>query len=432
MVPKLQSNNTDVNPLGYPVTSYDISLIVAAFAIGNVLIVPISGKLADSVGIKNMLWILMMFNTIFLIALAFAKSLVCMLISRTVNGMCLGASMTMVPIFLAEITDDHNRGRLGCLMGLFLPLGQLYAYVMGFFFSYKYFTLTCALPVLVGTIFLICFVPETPVRLLQKGKRKEAIHSLAKYRSYLAASALEKEIDIMEYSLERTTKDNEQTWTSLFSQQPTRRALLIGFGTFAVQISSGCAVLLSFMGPIFEQAHTGLSGNMTAILVGSLTIFAFFLAAQIVEYVGRKPLLLFSSISCSLPLFVLGVYFFMKENNFSSYQNISWLPVASILFFVVGYSFGIGPLPMTTLGELFTTEMRATALAVIGFCVTLFSCIFLTVFPILMEHIGVSGCMWIFSFNCLLGTAFIYFKVPETQGKSILEIQEMLTDKMIN
>lgn len=429
VVAKLQSNGTDIYLLSYSITSYDISLIIAFFSLGNLVILPIAGKLADDIGTKNFLTLIMMLNVVFLVGLAYARNIMWILIARFVTGMCCGGSLLVVPIFLTEITDDHNRGKFGCLMGIFMPLGQLYAYVMGFFFSVKYFTLSCAFPMIVGTMLFLFFITETPVKLLFKGDRKGAARSLAQYKGHLRPHEIEKNLQLMECTIEKTTNGKNVSLISSLSHPTTRRGLLISFGVLATQTGSGVAVLMSFMGPIFEEAQTGLSGNMTAILVGFISIIFFFFVSHIIEKLGRKLLLLLSSISCSISLCVLGIYFFMKEHHFYVYQNISWLPVFSIMFFIIGYSLGLGPIPMITLSELFAIDVRAQAISTITFFVTILGSVILTAAPILINHIGHSGCMWIFSVNCLLGAVFIHWKVPETKGKSIQEIHEILNAK---
>lgn len=43
-------------------------------------------------------------------------------------------------------------------------------------------------------------------------------------------------------------------------------------------------------------------------------------------------------------------------------------------------------------------------------------------FPVMVEVLGMHGCMWTFAGCCLFGVLFNAFFVPETRGKSIDEI----------
>lgn len=345
------------------------------------------------------------------------------------NGICVGGFLAALPIFMSEITDDHNRGKFGCLMSLFVPIGQLYCYILGYFFSFKLFSLVCAIPILANILPFFFFVPETPVHLLHRNKRIAALTALKKYRSNLNDSEIEKDMKLMQYTIEHTTQNHVGTWMSLFCYQPNRRAFIIGLGMFMTQSGCGIIALMSFMGPIFEEAQVGISGNMVAILVGILKIVIYFFAANEVERLGRKPLMLVSATLCSILLFFLGTYFYMKDNNIFSYQNYSWLPISSILLLISAYAFGLGPVSQATIGELFPSNVRATAISTIMCLAIIFGSTLSSTFPLLSTSIGIFGCMWFFSANCLIGAVFICFMMPETKGKSIYQIHEMLKEK---
>jgi len=47
-------------------------------------------------------------------------------------------------------------------------------------------------------------------------------------------------------------------------------------------------------------------------------------------------------------------------------------------------------------------------------------------FQMIIDYVGRYGAFWIFAFHAALAVAFIYYKVPETKGISLQEIQERL------
>lgn len=421
----LRSNDTDINPLESPISNYDLSLIMILFACGKIFTHMFSGKMIDGFGRKNTLMLMNMLNGVFLIVLAFSSDTKWMMGARVITGICVGGSATALPIFISEITDDHNRGKFGCFMGLFALVGQLYTFVIGYFFSYKLFSILCAVPIFISIVPLL-FVPETPLHLLHRHKKDAAFRSLEKYRSNLSQAELEKDLEFMQFTMEQTMQTDESRWKSLFCSKPNRRGFIIGLGMVLTQYGCGIITLMAFMGPIFEEAQAGLSGNMVAILVGILKITIFFLAANIVEKLGRKTLMLVSAILCCILLLLLGTYFYLKENNMITHQNYAWLPILSILLFIFSYSFGLGPVSPATLGELFPNNVRATAISIINLHGIVFASIVSSAFPVLSTLIGISGCMWYFSFICLIGSVFICFFMPETKGKSFYQIHEML------
>lgn len=66
----------------------------------------------------------------------------------------------------------------------------------------------------------IFFVPESPVHLLQKGRRNAAVKSLKKYRGYLNSQEIEEEILLMESAI---GNKKGAALSSLIFNQPTRR-----------------------------------------------------------------------------------------------------------------------------------------------------------------------------------------------------------------
>lgn len=427
---QLLSNDKDINPLGSPISSYDMSLIAGLFAIGSAIAPLLCGKLIDVIGRRNMLIFAALLNSISLMILAFTPNIILIFIARMLNGISLGCSQPILTTFLSEITAHDNRGKFGCFSMLFLPLGQLYGFIMGNFFSIKFFTISYVLPVLLHMV-LLMFLPQTPVQLLRKGKIDAAYKSLTKYRGKLCPQEIEKEFDLMKSFFDKKSRsNNKRALISLISDQPTRRGLFIGIALLTIQLGSGAGIIISFLGPIFQDAKTGVSGNMTAIVVGSLKMLTFFFVSQIVKSIGRKRLMLVSSISTSISLFLLGVYFYMKEMNYPSYQSYSWLPITSVLFFILTYAVGLGALPVVTVGELFDDNIRATAVSTVIFITRMFGTVFFVIYPIMLEFIGNSGWMWFFSASCALGAVFVQFVLPETEGKSIHEIQEILQRKL--
>ncbi|XP_026675671.1 facilitated trehalose transporter Tret1-like [Diaphorina citri] len=79
------------------------------------------------------------------------------------------------------------------------------------------------------------------------------------------------------------------------------------------------------------------------------------LSVVLVDKAGRRLLLLLSVIIMGLCLGVLGFYFFLK-NSGSDVSSIAFLPLISVIMFIVMFSLGFGPIPWMMVGELFAAE----------------------------------------------------------------------------
>ena len=62
-------------------------------------------------------------------------------------------------------------------------------------------------------------------------------------------------------------------------------------------------------------------------------------AALIVDRAGRKPLLMISCALSAASLVAIGVYFQIKESG-NDVSNLGWLPLSSLVIFMIAFSIG--------------------------------------------------------------------------------------------
>lgn len=94
-------------------------------------------------------------------------------IGRLFSGLTGGAFVS-IQLFLADISDDRIRGRLGTFLSLYLNVGVLLGYVAGTYLPYAvipYAMVTWPLAFIV----LFAFVPSTPQYLLTVGDVKVSL-----------------------------------------------------------------------------------------------------------------------------------------------------------------------------------------------------------------------------------------------------------------
>jgi hypothetical protein len=54
----------------------------------------------------------------------------------------------------------------------------------------------------------------------------------------------------------------------------------------------------------------------------------------------------------------LGFFFFMKEEGSPSLEHFSWLPLTSLVVYVVAFSIGFGPIPWLYMGEVLPAHVK--------------------------------------------------------------------------
>lgn len=113
---------------------------------------------------------------------------------------------------------------------------------------------------------------------------------------------------------------------------------------------SGINAVIFYAQSIFEAAGSTLEPAICTIIVGVVQVVMTVASALLIEKAGRRILLLQSSVVMGLCLVMLGVYFQLKEGG-SDVENISFLPLGSVVLFIVSFSLGLGPLPWLLMGN---------------------------------------------------------------------------------
>nr|XP_023014203.1 facilitated trehalose transporter Tret1-like [Leptinotarsa decemlineata] len=426
VIPQLQSPDPEVNPLGERITTFQISLLAGIPPLVMILAPILFGKLPDVIGRKNTM---IGISSVFLLAntaLSFGSHIYVYYAGRSVIGLCMGLLMIVLPIYLNEICEDHNRAKHGCLMMFFIPLGSLYGFLVGAVTTVEVFTLLSTMPLIPQLIVFCLVLPESPYYTASKGEKQTTISILERLRSNKSSEEIEADYKHIETTLKSLSKSEKGSWKDILRSKASRKGFIIGLGSCLSTQMSGIPVIMSYMGLIFNNARTNMSGNAVSILVGSVKLFCYFVTMNIVEKFGRRPLLLFSSTGCGISLGILAVYLYLNDVDSPIIDNIRWLPVVSILVYISSLSLGLGSIPTAILSEFFSDDLRSvatsSALIIVNFCIFILT----TAFPILSELWGVHYCIGIFSISCFFSFIFLFLMFPETRGKSFLEIQEIL------
>ncbi|KAK4877061.1 hypothetical protein RN001_009567 [Aquatica leii] len=383
------------------------------------------GKLCDQLGRKKAMLYLTIPFMIGWILIIFPQSLTMIYVGRFLTGMAGCAFCVSTPIYTCEIAEKSIRGALGSFFDLSLTVGILLAYIVPIFASMLVHTICMSiLPIFFVIVFI--FQPESPTYTIKINKEKKARTDLIRLRG--SKYDIEPEIEIIKK--ECLVDDcSKISFVETIKKKGTQKAFIICFSIMFFQQAGGINAVIFYSGTIFETCGSTLDPKLATLVLGVMQMIATFIASAFVDKIGRRVLLICSNAIVTLSGLVLGFYFTLKERSLVSTDTISalgFLPVISLSVFVTLFSLGMGPIPWLLSTELFPSEVKSlgTGLAATINWLTAF---FVTKFYLDLENaIGGDNTFYMFSVISLFGTLFIYFYLPETKGKALLEIQAEL------
>lgn len=398
-----------------------MSWIGAFMAIGAAAVVVPIGFLTDKFGRKNLLLFLTLPFLIGWSLIIWAKSAEMFCIGRFITGMAGGAFTVIVPIYIGEIAENRVRGKLGGYLQLMVTLGVLFVYVLGREVKLFWLSLACGMvPIVFFATFV--FMPESPLYHLQRGREQCAKESL----QWLRGSQCDIEQEL--FQLRASLESNSHRHVASGSKKAIIKAFIVAFGLMFIQQLSGINAIIFYTSMIFKAAGSTLDPSLATIIVGAVQVIATFVSTLVVDRLGCRILLILSGSVMSICTYILGVFFHLQERNGSEYvSNLGWLPLLSVCIYIIVFSLGFGPIPWAMVGVLFPPQIKGLGTSITCFFNWVLVFFITKFFSDLNDEFGNATTFWIFSVFTALGTAFVFFYVPEIKGKSLDTVQSELS-----
>ncbi|XP_014608927.1 PREDICTED: facilitated trehalose transporter Tret1-like, partial [Polistes canadensis] len=418
-LPTLKSPESHVE-----ITSDDASWIASFYLLGSIPGNIIAAFIVDWLGRKSSLLIAALPLTIGWILIIIAWNPYVLYASRFISGIGQGIVYVVCPMYIGEIADKEIRGSLGSFIKLMVTFGELYAHVIGPFVSYEMLSYAC---ILISITFFISFVwmPESPYYLVMKNQQKKAMKSLKQLKRNSTEEELDEDMDQMQKTVIRDLSDKVHSW-NFFNTRGNRRAILVSFGLQLILQFSGIAAIESYTQEILQEADNGLSAGVAVIVLSLLQLVAGLGAALLVDQVGRRPLLLITTLLAGVSLTIAAVFYFFKFYLLIDITGYGWVLHASVMFYELIIALGLSPLPYMMLGELFPTNVKGKTVSLVNLWASLLAFIVSKLYQVISDAVGIYSAFGWFAVSSFIGIIFIMLLVPETKGKSLFEIQEEL------
>ncbi|KAH9213428.1 general substrate transporter [Leptodontidium sp. 2 PMI_412] len=458
--------------LGHSLTTLDKSLITSATALFALLVSPVSGILADRLGRKRVVLLADLAFVLGAVVQAVASSVPLMIAGRSVVGIAVGAGSFAAPLYISELSPAPFRGRLMTLNVLFITVGQVVAYVVGWLFvqwgnentAWRWIVGLGAVPAGVQMI-TMAIMPETPRWLVMVNRHDDARRVLNKV--FGSGVEIQQMADRVLKGIEEEVREEEEAkrgrqrgqtkeerdswlaaakdnWVELFRIPGNRRALTIACLLQGLQQLCGFNSLMYFSATIFTIL--GFESPTLTSLVVAVTNFIMTCAALfLIDRIGRRRILLSSIpiMAIGLLLCALGFIFIRLPSDFNSTnpsvstaardeiplseRTASMLVLSSVMLYVGSYALGLGnvpwmqselfPLNVRSLGSGISTSTNWGANFIVG----------LTFLP-MMVFFTPPWTFVIYAVVCISGWVCILCIYPETKGLSLEETSALLAN----
>ena len=190
----------------------------------------------------------------------------------------------------------------------------------------------------------------------------------------------------------------------------------------------GINVIFYYSTTLWRTVGFQESDALTITVITSVTNIAVtILAILLVDKVGRRPMLLAGSFFMTVSLGLMALAFsFANVSGGEVTLEAPWSPIALVAanLFVVAFGATWGPLVWVLLGEMFPNRIRAGALAVAAAAQWVANFFISTTFPT-FSSISLTFAYGFYAVFALLSLLFVFFRVPETKGKELEEMEDL-------
>ena len=395
-----------------------------------------AGVLSDILGRKKLLLLSALLFALSSILTGWASSFLWFVVWRIAGGVAIGMASNLSPMYIAEVSPAHMRGRLVAINQLTIVIGILAAQVVNMLiaekvpdnataemirqswngqYGWRWMFTAVAVPSIVFFIGSL-LIPESPRWLVKNGNSDLARQILSKIGGQDYGRTAVQDI-------ETTIAGEEVQHVRIGDLLEPRitKILLIGVALAVLQQWSGINVIFNYAEEIYRSAGYGVNDILFNIVItGAINLLFTFIAIGTVDRFGRRILMLLGCAGIGISHILIGVAYAIGLKGFM---------VLVLTLCAIGcYGMSLAPITWVLISEIFPNRIRGAAISVAVSALWI-ACFILTfTFPTLNKTIGPANAFWVFAAICIAGFLFILFCVPETKSKTLEQIERELVD----
>ena len=396
-------------------------LVTSMVLIGAVLGAAFGGTLTDRFGRKPVIMAMAALFALGSMLSGAALDVWLLMAARFILGIAIGVASMLTPLYLSEMAPADKRGAVVSLNQFCITLGILASYLVDFALadvtgSWRWMLGLGAVPGLMLGIGMI-FLPESPRWLAGQGRMDEAAAVLTLMRG---GASIDDEMAGLKSDIH--AERSQGSLAALFSAPKARLPLIVGIGLAVFQQITGINTVIYYAPTIFQDA--GIASNSAAILatatVGVVNVLMTVVALLLMDRAGRRKLLLVGLVIMAICLVGLACAFAFSAGQSQLLGTVTALALAA---YVGGFAIGLGPIFWLIIAEIFPLAYRGRGMSVASMANWGSNLIVALLFLDLIRLLSPSGTFALFAVLTLAAFAFAWKFVPETNGRSLEQIE---------
>lgn len=394
----------------FALSDAQLGFTVASALIGTIVGSLTAGWPSDRFGRKAVLLTVAIAYVVSSLGSALADSWSVFLTFRLLAGLAIGAASVITPIYIAEVSPAHVRGRLVALNQLNIVFGILLAFISNYVIAgllppevaWRWMFGIVTVP---SALFLVVtlVLPESPRWLVSAGRDTRALTVMER----LGFADPAGDVHHMREAAAReaaATRAKPRLFARAHSFPVTCAIAIAMFNQL-----SGINALLYYAPHIFELGGAAAdSALLQSIAIGGTNLVFTIAALFLIDRFGRRPLILFGSIATAAALFLVAW-------QFESAQPDGTLVLIGLIGFIAAFALSQGAVIWVFISEIFPSAVRGKGQALGSTVHWVMAAAITWAFPVFAARLG----GWVFAFfggMMLLQFLWALKQMPETNG----------------
>ncbi|WP_423821748.1 sugar porter family MFS transporter [Salinisphaera sp. SPP-AMP-43] len=389
-------------------------IVTGAIIFGALFGVFGTGAISDRIGRRRSIMLVGLIFTVGSLMSALAPTVLFLILSRFVLGLSAGSATQIIPVYIGEVAPSASRGKLVVMFQFMVVFGILVAYLTGYALgdAWRWMFGLGMIPAVILMLGMF-LLPESPRWLVNQNREDGALGVLERVRP--TQDEARTEID----EIKKISARPEGTWSDLFSSW-IRPALVAGAGIAMFSQITGNNALLYYAPTILSQAGFGDNASVLASIGGiALVNISTIFGILMIDRIGRRRFLIWMVPGSAVAMAIMAILFTggMPQSAPAQYLLIACMAI----YMALNCSFGVALWLINA--EVYPLFVRGKGASVGAFSHWSFDLLVTLTTLTLINALGTSGAFWLYAIISALGVVFILRYVPETNGRTLEQIE---------